>query len=85
VEQAAEKKSYYVNGRGQIVEMLKLLTLKERSKLLNLIKARNPTMANELAEDSLGFENLVDLKDDSWRILMSSACRRRCSWLYCPR
>ena len=71
-KQLPEKKNIYVNGRGQIVDMLKILPLKERSKLLALIKTRNPTLANDLAEDSLGFDNLADLKDDSWKILMSA-------------
>lgn len=68
----APDKSYYVNGRGQIIEMLKLLTFSERNRILAHIKLKNPSLAVELAEDSLGFDNLTDLKNDSWRILLNS-------------
>lgn len=66
------EKSYYVNGRAQIVEMLKLLSFNERNRILGHIKIKNPSLAAELAEDSLGFDNLIDLKNESWRILLNS-------------
>jgi flagellar motor switch protein FliG len=58
-----ENKGVYINGKAQIIELLKVMEGTEKEKLLRLISARNPAMARELQEKSFSFNNLMNLTD----------------------
>jgi flagellar motor switch protein FliG len=53
----------FLNGKSQIIEMLKYMNSNEKSALLNNIKVRNPQLAAELIERSLSFNDLNKLQD----------------------
>ncbi len=63
--------SVFLNGKAQIVEMLEFMTPNEKAILLNNIKQRNPTLANELQEQSLSFDDLDKLQDHEIEIIFS--------------
>lgn len=62
----------FINGRQQIIEMLRIMDTKEKSKLINNLKARNAPMAKELSEQSLSFLDLQRLSDDDLKIVTES-------------
>lgn len=51
----------FINGKAQIIEMLKHMSDGERQKLLNNIRIRNPQLASELMTQSLSFDHLSKL------------------------
>lgn len=54
----------FINGKGQVVKMLQFLTSKERNRLLDNIRHRNPTLARELIQESSTFEDFKNATDD---------------------
>jgi flagellar motor switch protein FliG len=64
--------SVFLNGKGQIIEMLKFMTPKEREVLLKNIRARNSQLADELLEQSLTFSSLNELPDDDLILIFNS-------------
>ena len=57
----SEKNGIFINGKAQIIEMLKYMTGNERNTLLKNIKMRNPALAKELYAESITFETLYSL------------------------
>ncbi|MBT3235475.1 MAG: hypothetical protein HN353_05965 [Bdellovibrionales bacterium] len=55
--------SIFLNGKSQIVEMLRFMSADERKKLLQGIRQRNASMAQELESSSLTFEDFLSLND----------------------
>jgi flagellar motor switch protein FliG len=53
----------FLNGKAQIVEMLRVMPLDERKKLLTNVSKRNPQLAEELIEECLDFATLERLLD----------------------
>lgn len=53
----------FINGRGQIVEMLKIMPREEREKILRNVAARNKQLAMELGQECLSFNDLERLGD----------------------
>lgn len=62
----------YINGRQQIIEMLQFMNEKDRRKLLRNIEMRNAVMARELSEQSLSFNDLNKLSEDSLQRIFSN-------------
>lgn len=54
----------FINGKQQIIDMLRFMSLAERRKLITNISARNATMARELSEQSFSYKDLQSLDDD---------------------
>lgn len=54
----------FINGRGQIVEMLKIMPREEREKILRNVAVRNKQLAMELGQECLSFNDLERLGDD---------------------
>ena len=61
MENNSEKGGIFINGKGQIIEMLKFMTGAERNTLLKNIKMRNPGLAKELYAESITFETAYSL------------------------
>ena len=57
----------YINGRQQIIDMLQFMNESDRKKLLKNIESRNSVMARELSEQSLSFNDLIQLSQESLR------------------
>lgn len=66
-----ENQGVFINGKEQIIELLQFLPDSEKQKLLLNIKARNASMAKELSEKSLSFNNILDLEEESLKKVFS--------------
>jgi flagellar motor switch protein FliG len=64
--------SVFINGKAQIIEMLKFMTPKERDKLIQNIRLRNAPLADELMEQSLTFSSLNELSDHDLEMVFDS-------------
>jgi flagellar motor switch protein FliG len=61
----------FINGKAQVIEMLKYMQPEEREVLLKNIKARNPQLAMELTEDCLTFSDLNRLGDEELHLIFN--------------
>jgi flagellar motor switch protein FliG len=61
----------FLNGKGQIIEMFKLLTHEEKERLLKVIKARNPQLAGELVQETLTFDSLESIGERELLLLFN--------------
>jgi flagellar motor switch protein FliG len=59
----ANTDSIFLNGKNQIVEMLRFMSADDRKKLLQGIRLRNASMAQELESSSLTFDDFLTLND----------------------
>lgn len=62
---------YLINGKAQVIEMLKLMTDKEKQVLLLNIRKRNPQLAEELFEGSISFDIIMKLSDVDLKRVMN--------------
>ena len=69
MEQSA---NIFINGRAQIIEMLQIMPVAEKEKLLRNIRARNPQLAQELMVQSLTFEQIARLEDNELMTLIEA-------------
>ena len=51
----------FINGKAQIIDMLKYMQEDERTTLLKNIQARNPQLAKELYAESISFDTIYSL------------------------
>jgi flagellar motor switch protein FliG len=61
----------YINGKQQVVELLRYMETSEKTKLLRNLKGRNPTLAKELSEQCFSFENIWGLNDEDLSKVLS--------------
>lgn len=54
----------FINGKAQVVEMLKFMSPQERSRLLKHIRSQNVILADELSASSVGIEHIGDMTDE---------------------
>lgn len=66
-----KEQGIYINGRQQIIEMLQFMGEADRRKLLKNIEMRNAVMARELSEQSLSFNDLINVPSESLRRIFS--------------
>jgi flagellar motor switch protein FliG len=62
---APEKTGIYINGRQQVVDLLRHMDAGEKARLLRNLKNRNPSLAKELSEQCFSYDNIWTLEDDS--------------------
>ena len=62
----------FINGKQQIIEMLRYMPMPERNKLISNIRMRNATMARELSEQSLSYKDLESLSDDKLSVVLKT-------------
>lgn len=60
-----EKNGIYINGKGQIIELLQHMEQNEKARLLRNLKNRNPVLAKELSEQCFSYNNLWALDDEN--------------------
>lgn len=53
----------FINGKGQIIEMLQMMNSQERNLLLAKVRIKNPQLADELSEQCFSFSDLNNLTD----------------------
>jgi flagellar motor switch protein FliG len=61
----------YLNGKQQVVELLKHMDGADKAKLLRNLKGRNPVLAKELSEQCFSYENIWSLNDDDLAKILS--------------
>ncbi|MCT4642632.1 MAG: hypothetical protein N4A33_10095 [Bacteriovoracaceae bacterium] len=67
------EKGIFINGKQQVIEMLQYMGEKEKKKLLNNIKLRNPSIAKELSEKSFSFKSLFSMNNESLRSIFNNS------------
>ncbi|MBL7665589.1 MAG: hypothetical protein JNM93_10690 [Bacteriovoracaceae bacterium] len=58
------KEKIRVNGKQQMIDLLKFMEGEEKTNLIRNIVKRNPTLARELMEASFNFKSLNNMSDD---------------------
>ena len=61
----------FINGKQQVVELLRYMETSEKTKLLRNLKGRNPTLAKELSEQCFSFDNIWGLSDEDLSRVLS--------------
>ena len=69
--EGSQQQGLFINGKAQVIEMLKYMQPEERETLLRNIKARNPQLAMELTENCLTFNDLNRLGDEELTLIFS--------------
>lgn len=67
----AEKTGIYINGRQQVIDLLRHMDQGDKSKLLKNLKGRNPTLAKELSEQCFSYDNIWSLDDENLSKILS--------------
>lgn len=67
-----ENQGVFLNGKAQIIEMLKMMNGKEKEVLLKNIRMKNPQLADELAERSVTLEIMKDLSQPDMTTLFEN-------------
>lgn len=66
-----KEKGVFLNGRQQIIDMLRFMNESEKQKLIHNISSKNAVMARELSEQSLSFSSLEKLSQEELSTLCS--------------
>ncbi len=62
----------FLNGKAQAIELLQHLSNMEKKQIIQLIKAKNPTLARDLQRESLSFEQqITELSDQQLSLLIN--------------
>lgn len=61
----------FINGKGQVIELLQQMNAADKSKLLKNLRLRNPTLAKELTESCISFESIWDLDEAGLKTVVS--------------
>ena len=59
-----------INGRAQVIELLKLLPDENKLKILTIVKQKNPKLAKELLMYTVTFDTFMTLGDASLEIVL---------------
>jgi len=65
-----EKTEIVINGRAQVVDILKRLSEDHKNKILKSLIKKSPNLANELAWQTLTFESIVHFESAQISILI---------------
>lgn len=66
-----KKEGIYINGKGQIIEMLRVMPTEEKMRLLKNLSIRNSSLARELSEESFSFESFENFKAETIQSVLS--------------
>jgi flagellar motor switch protein FliG len=66
-----ENNNIYINGKQQVIELLRHMDNQDKTKLLKNLRGRNPTLARELGEQCLSYENIWGLSDEDLSRVLS--------------
>ncbi len=68
---ATKENGIFINGKGQVIELLQQMNAADKAKLLKNLRVRNPTLAKELTESCISFESIWDLDESGLKTLVS--------------
>jgi flagellar motor switch protein FliG len=71
VSQKNTENGVFINGKKQVIELLKSMDSGDKAKLLKNLRTRNPSLAKELTESCISFESLWDLNDECLKTVVS--------------
>lgn len=60
----------FINGKGQVIELLRTMSGPDKTRLLKNLRVRNPALAKELTESCISFESIWDLDDQALKTLL---------------
>lgn len=60
----------FINGKGQVIELLQKMSGPDKARLLKNLRLRNPVLARELTESCISFESIWDLDDQALKTLL---------------
>lgn len=63
LENTHEEKKF-IDGRGQIIEMLKFMNPNEKQILLKNMRPRNAQLVDELSKENISYRSLFELSDE---------------------
>lgn len=61
----------FINGKGQVIELLQQMNAADKARLLKNLRVRNPTLAKELTESCISFESIWDLDEAGLKTIVS--------------
>lgn len=67
-----DQQGIYINGKQQIIDMLRAMPEHEKETLLKNIRLKNAPVAKELSEQSLSFASLMRMPDESLRVIFET-------------
>jgi flagellar motor switch protein FliG len=59
-----------INGRAQVVEILKKLPYQEKQKIINEVLKKNPSLGKELNIQCYGIQNVFSLESSTLKIVL---------------
>jgi len=59
-----------INGKAQVVDILKRLPEEQKNKILGDLKKKNPTLSKELKIQTLSFHAIIGLESRDLRVLL---------------
>ena len=68
-----QENNIFINGKQQIIDMLRIMEPNDRNKLIKNIKARNASMAKELSEQSFSFTDLYKLNEMALKLVFNNS------------
>lgn len=71
MSQKAAENGIFINGKGQVVELLQQMDASDKAKLLKNLRLRNPVLAKELTESCISFESIWDLDENALKTVVS--------------
>jgi flagellar motor switch protein FliG len=70
MSQKNNENGVFLNGKRQVIELLKQMESPEKTKLLRNLRLRNPALAKELTELCISFDSIWDLNDEGLRSVL---------------
>jgi flagellar motor switch protein FliG len=61
----------FINGKGQVIELLQQMNAADKARLLKNLRVRNPSLAKELTESCISFESIWDLDEGGLKTVVS--------------
>lgn len=68
---AKTNEGIFINGKGQVIELLQQMNAADKARLLKNLRVRNPSLAKELTESCISFESIWDLDDAGLKTIVS--------------
>jgi len=59
-----------INGRAQVIELLKKLPSENKEKILKSVRQKNPKLAKELSMYTVTFDTFFELEEDKLNIVL---------------
>ena len=64
-----KKSGHFINGKNQIIDMLRVMPINEKKVLIENLKRRNPKAALEFSKESISINNLINLQREHFLLL----------------